>query len=197
MTVSDFFLHTPIWIAVAIILAGVGVLIWANRRQDRTVLRVGIAISAFGLLMGVHSLLVPSDRQKVQDRTRNICKAIEAQDWTQLGSLLDSDTTIAEQVFQKATVASGKDDVVAKTQGAVQDHGVKSITVLSCEATQTDTLITVALEVATTQDETQGRPATSSWTFDYQQIGSHWDLQTITLISVGNETGSQMVNPFR
>jgi hypothetical protein len=197
MTISDFFLHTPIWIAVVIVLAGIGVFVWANRRQDKTVLKIGIAISVIGLLLGVHAMLVPSDKQKLQDRTRNICKSIESQDWTQLGSLLDTDTAITEQVFAHTNVASGKDDVVAKTQGAVQEYGVKSITVLSCEAKQTDTLITVSLEVATTQDFTQDRPATSSWTFDYQRMGSRWDLQNIMLISVGNETGSQMVNPFK
>lgn len=189
----SFILHIPWWGAAAAALVGIALFISANRRLDKTLQRVGLAIFAVSVLVGGLSLLFPTDQQKMERRTKQLIKAVDKQDWNTLRTLLDDETALS---VASMPVVAGRDPIAGMMKMAYERYGVKSVWTLSTESTQKDTLITVTVEVVSEQDFTSGQPVTSSWQLDYEQFGEGWTLQKITLIHVGGDTGQQGFNPF-
>ncbi|MGD1277134.1 MAG: hypothetical protein ABR964_07925 [Tepidisphaeraceae bacterium] len=190
---TQYLLHTPWWVAGGIILVGLAVLYSGNRRQDKTLLRIGAALFALGLILGILGWLFPSDRQKVEKRTKEMVAAVNKGDWNSLRSLLDDQTAMDAASH---TVTAGREEILREMKMAYDKYGVKSAWVLSMQTRQTDTLITILLDVISTQEVTQDRPEVSHWQLDYEQFGNGWMLQKITLTSVGGDRGEQQFNPF-
>lgn len=190
---TQYLLHTPWWVAGGIVLVGLAVLYSANRRQDKTLLRIGAGLLALGLILGILGWLFPSDRQKMEKRTKAMVAAVDKHDWNALRSLLDDQTAIDAASH---TVTAGRDQILREMEIAYDKFGVKSAWVLGMQSKQTDTLITISLDVLSTQEVTQDRPEVSHWQLDYEQFGNGWVLQKITLLSVGGDRGEQQFNPF-
>jgi uncharacterized membrane protein YeiB len=188
----QFILHIPWWGAALATFVGIALWVSANRRQDKTLMRVSLAIVGVSLLLGVLGFLFPTDQQKMERRTKQMVKAVDKQDWNTLGSLLDDETALSRS---SQPITAGRDQVVGMIRSAYARYGVKSVWTMSTQSIQTQTLITVTIEVVSTQDMTSGQPVTSSWQLDYEQFGDGWTLQKITLIHVGGDTGDSF-DPF-
>jgi len=192
-TLTQYLLHTPWWVAGGIVLVGLALLYSANRRQDKTLLRIGAGLLVLGLILGMLGWLFPTDRQKMEKRTKEMVAAVDKHDWNALRSLLDDQTAIDAASH---TVTAGRDQIMREMETAYDKYGVKSAWVLSMQSKQTDTLITVWLDVVSTQEITQDRPEVSHWQLDYEQFGKGWTLQKITLTSIGGDREGQQFNPF-
>jgi hypothetical protein len=188
----QFILHTPWWGAALAAFVGIALWVSANRRQDKTLLRVSLTIIVVSLLLGIFGFLFPTDQQKMETRTKQMVKAVDKQDWNTLGLLLDDETALSRS---SQPIAAGRDQVVGMIKAAYERYGVKSVWTMSTQSIQTQTLITVTIEVVSTQDITSSQPVTSSWQLDYEQFGDGWTLQKITLIHVGGDTGDSF-DPF-
>jgi hypothetical protein len=188
---NELLFHSSWWLMACIAAGGIVAFIAGNRRLDKNLQRIGLAVLALAAILGLLRFFFPTARERMEIRSRAIVKAVDHQDWNALSSLLDPDTAVCSP---SRVLKGGRDQIVAATREVVDSLQVKSISVLSIESVQTETLITVSLEIYSVQEDTQGRPVTSSWQMEYEQSGNQWILQKITVLRVGNETGEDF-NP--
>jgi hypothetical protein len=188
---NELLFHSSWWLMACIAAGGIVAFVAGNRRLDKNLQRIGLAVLALAAILGLLRFFFPTARERMEIRSRAIVKAVDHQDWNALSSLLDPDTAVCSP---SRVLKGGRDQIVAATREVVDSLQVKSISVLSIESVQTETLITVSLEIYSVQEDTQGRPVTSSWQMEYEQSGNQWILQKITVLRVGNETGEDF-NP--
>jgi hypothetical protein len=192
---NELLFHTSWWILGAAALGGIALLLFGNRRTDKSIQRIGIAVVLLALLLGALRFFFPTPRERMEIRTKALIRAVDERDWTSVKSLLDQDTILSNRSH---TIAGGRDNIIALAQAACDHAGLKSATVIGIESQQTDTLVTVNVEVYSVQDATQDRPETSSWQMDFQQSGNDWILEKITALRIGSEDlggESQNYNP--
>ncbi|HEX4054669.1 MAG TPA: hypothetical protein VHX86_10430 [Tepidisphaeraceae bacterium] len=183
---SDFLFHAAWWMLAVAAGGGVVAFVVGSRRLDKKLQRLGIAlVLVAGVVAGLR-LIFPTDREKMEKRSRELVKAADAQDWNSLRVLLDADTSVS---YKSHLLAAGKDNIVRAVQAEWNRYTVKSVHIIGLESEQTETLITVSLEIYSTQDFTEGRPALTSWQLDYQESGDQWILEKITLVRVGQTNG--------
>jgi len=180
------------WLTIAGVAAlGLGLVYWANVRRSRNLFTAGAAAMAVACVLLAARLLIVTDRARCENRTVAIVAAASRADWTALGLLLDEHTVV--HTVGTESVA-GRRNIVAVVQDRSAAIGLKGVLVRGLESKQNQTLITVDLEAASTQDATEGNPLTSGWQFDYEQTGRDWTLDTITLIRLGNEPAQGIAN---
>jgi len=188
---NELLFHSSWWLMACIAAGGIVAFVAGNRRLDKNLQRIGLAVLALAAILGLLRFFFPTARERMENRSRAIVKAVDNKDWNGLSSLLDSDTAVCSP---SRVLKGGRDQIVAAARGVIDSQEVKSVSVLSIESVQTQTLITVSLEIYSVQEATQGRPVTSSWQMDYEQSGDQWILQKITVLRVENETGEDF-NP--
>ena len=190
---SELIFHEPWWLLGVVVVGGVVTFVVGNRRLDKMLQRMGIIVIALALLLAGLRFFFPTAKERMEIRTRQLVKAVDDRDWTALGKLLDPTTSVATR---SRVYKAGRDAIVALTRTDTELYNVRSVTIIGMDSTQADTLITVAIEVYSTQDPTQGRPETSSWQLDYEQSGDEWILGKITLLRLGSQNGPQEFNPL-
>jgi hypothetical protein len=189
---SELPFHTSWWILAAVV-GGIAAFVVGNRRLDKTLQRIGIAVTVAAVIFGVLRFLFPTSRERMEIRTRALVRAVDRKDWNALQSLLDADTAVCNRT---RVLVAGRDNIVQMTRGNCERFRVQSVSVLGIQSQQVDTDVTVSLEVYSEQDQTLGWPETSSWQLDYQQSADHWVLEKITLLRLGAEGGdTQNFNP--
>lgn len=180
------------WITIAgIALAGLGIVYWGNLRRSRNLLLTGLAAVVLACLLVAARTLIVTDRARCEKRTTAIVAAANREDWATFASLLDEHTVVHTVGSQSV---AGRKKIVSEVQEKYVGLGVKGVGVRSLESKQDQTLITVDLVVASTQDRTQDYPITTTWQFDYDQTGKDWTLDTITLIRLGNDAAQGLFN---
>ena len=193
---NELLFHTSWWVLAFTALGGIALFLFGNRRTDKAVMRIGIAVVAMALLLAALRFFFPTPRERMEIRTKAIVHAVDQKDWTALKSLLDPNTIISNRA---RTLVGGRDLIVSTVQSECDRFGVKSVSVLGIDSQQIDTTVTIDLEAYSTQDATQDRPQTSSWQFEYDQDGNNWILEKITVLRVGSQdltnSDSQNFNP--
>lgn len=192
MNFTDYLFNTPWWLPTAFAAVGVVVFHVANKRQETRVRTVGLAIACLGILLGVVSYLVDTDQEKAEDRTRAIVRAVGDKDWTALRSLLEKNTSVS--ILNGPTVYRGGEAIADRAQDAMDKYGVQSVTVTSLESRQDQTLITVSVDVLSTQAVVP--TIASRWEFDYLQSKDTWYLNEIRAIEIGRQQGQGMESMF-
>lgn len=188
---NELLFHSSWWLVACIAAGGIVGFIAGNRRLDKNLQRIGLAVLALAALLGFLRFFFPTPRERMEIRSRAIVKAVDHRDWEALRSLLDPDTAVCSP---SRVLKGGRDAIVSGTQAVVESFDVKSVSVIGIESVQTETLITVSLEIYSVQEDTQDRPVTSSWQMEYEQSGDQWILQKITALRVGTEGGEDF-NP--
>lgn len=188
-SISDLFLHMPWWMAALIIIGGVSLFFVGNRRMDKATQRIGLGLAALGALLILLHILFPSAQELMQRRTRQFVHAIDARDWSTAGQLLDADTVVGTA---SATLASGRDAILAAIRQACDQFGVHSVSIVRSSAERTETMITVSVDVMSNQEATQDRPIFSRLQFDYEQSGDDWVLEKIEVIAVGDQSNPNL-----
>jgi hypothetical protein len=191
---TDLLFSTPWWLPTAIILAGVFLFITGNARQMGGQRNAGLGLIGLAIVLILVSWLVETDRERVTRESRELVKSVEGRDWTKMRSLLDPRVSLG---ISSATIYSNREDLVKGAQAKAEQYGLKSVIITSLDAEQTQTIITVTLTVLTDQDATMGRPVTSSWQFEWEQLGKEWALYRITCLGIGSEKGPELGGRLR
>jgi hypothetical protein len=165
--------------------AGVAMFVWGDRRLDKALKRVGIALVLLAVVLAILHAIFPSQRERAEKRTRQIVRAIDQKDWNALRSLLDANTTLATTSH---LLAGGREAIISMTKNATETFGVKSLWISGLSSRQTDTLITVSAEVISNQEASLDRPVASGAQLDFQQYGDDWILEKITILRVQDQT---------
>jgi hypothetical protein len=185
---KELLFHTPWWLPTT--LAGIGVVLFitGNSRQETRVRLTGALLVLAAVLLTAVSYFVDTDLERAVRQTKSLIHAIEKRDWNTARSIMDARTNLS--VANAFTVYPNRDAILAGAADGVEHYGLKNVIITSTHAEQTDTLITVDIDVITEQ-EALGRPLPSGWRFEWQQSADGWYLARIINLRIGNATGDQ------
>jgi hypothetical protein len=183
---NELLFHSSWWLLACVAAGGVGFFIAGNRRLDKNLERLGLAIFTLAVLLALLRYFFPTARERMEIRTRGIVSAVDHRDWDKLSSLLDEDTAVCGPA---QVLKAGRTQIVAATKAAVDVYKLESLNIIGLDSNQTETVITVSIEVLSMHADTADHPITSSWQFQYQQSGDQWILQKITVLRIGSDTG--------
>lgn len=169
--ITDWLFDTPWWALVALIAVGTVIFLAGNRRQDRRIMSMGGALMFVGATLCLTSYFVDTDREKAEKRVRGIAAAVDQRDWNALHALLDPGTTLRSYL--------NRDQIVSGGQVTVERIGVKNVRLIRLESSQTDTLITVDVDVLSEQDRFPVGATPTSWRFTFEDLGTGWNLARI------------------
>lgn len=189
---NEWIFNAPWWLPSGIAVIGLIVLFTGLRRLEPKLRNAGAAILLFGVAWFLLSYFIETDIEKCEHRTRDIVAAVAKQDWNKLSTMLDADTSLViPQSRLPIGNSGGKEMIIAGAQVTASQVGLKSVHIISMEASRDQTVITVSFSAYSVQDATQDEPYPSSWQFTWQQRGKDWYLQEITPIKVGRENFGQ------
>jgi hypothetical protein len=188
---NELLFHSSWWLLACVAAGGIGVFIAGNRRLDKKLQRIGLTVFALAAILGFLRFFFPTPRERMENRSRAIIRAVDHHDWNGLRSLLDPATAVCSP---SQVLKGGRDQIVSAAEAAVDVLKVKSISIIGVDSVQTETLITISLEIYSVQEDSLDRPVTSSWQMEYEKSGDQWILQKITVLSIGSDTG-QDFNP--
>lgn len=175
---TNLLFDTPWWLPVVLAVAGVAMFISGNARQKLAVRNGGIAVLLLTIGLMAMSYFVDTDREMAIQRSRELVAAVDKQDWTRLSSLLDPRSS-----FNKY---GNREELTEGARRSAEQFGLKSASVLTIDAKQTDSLITVDLVGMSVQSATMDRPLNSVWQMDWQKSRDGWVLKEIRLLRIGN-----------
>jgi hypothetical protein len=168
---NDLLFDTPLWLLGFLVIVGAALFWSGNNRQDKTLKRLGLAVLLAGLVLGVLSYFIDTDKERAVRQTRQIVAAIERKDWDGFSKLLDARTHVL--------IYNNRDDIVQGAKVTADAIGLKALHVTGMEVEQKDTVINVDFNVLSEQERSMGRPVVTSWRFVYQNFGAGWKLDTI------------------
>jgi hypothetical protein len=181
------------WVALLIAVVGAWIFVLGNKRLDKTLRRIGAGVVLIALFLGLVGFFYLTPLQKAVARTKELIHDVDRQNWTDLAAQLDDDTVVQAG---PRVMAAGRDDCLNRLKSAYDRYGVKSVWILTVDGNQNESLVTVTTVVVSQQDYTGGQGVTSTWQLDFQQNGSRWILERITLLHVGGEDSQHPINPF-
>jgi hypothetical protein len=188
---NELLFHSSWWLLACVAAGGIGIFIAGNRRLDKNLQRIGLAVIALAAILGFLRFFFPTPRERMENRSRAIIRAVDQHDWDGLRKLLDLDTAVCSP---SQVLKGGRDAIVSAAQAAVDVLKVKSVSIIGIDSVQNETLITVSLEIYSVQEDSLDRPVTSSWQMEFEKSGDQWILQKITVLRIGSDTG-QDFNP--
>ena len=191
---ADLLFDTPWWLPT--LLAGVGIVLFfnGNRRQEAQVRNIGLALVAAAAVLLTVSYLVDTPLEKAVKETKRLVRAIEAQDWNTLRSILDPNTSVS--VMGAYQVYGTRDQIVDGAKRAYDRYGIKNVKIFSTDARRDDTLISINMTLLSDHDAIGGRTINTNWDFEWQQSGDDWHLVRIINQKIGNLRGDSAGQQF-
>jgi 4-amino-4-deoxy-L-arabinose transferase-like glycosyltransferase len=183
---QDLIFNTPWWLLLLLIGGGGYVWYTGNTRSEKSWKIGGIVLALLGITLAVTSWLVQTDKEYVGNRSRQIVAALDRRDWSALDGLLDPHTSL-EGVYKN------RDQIINGAKKTVDTIGLSSMSITSMDVKQTDTVITVDLNILSSQDLTLGRPTITSWRFDWENTGTGWKLVRIEPLPNGQISKEDIV----
>jgi hypothetical protein len=194
MTFTDYFFNTPWWLPAAIVVVGAVLFYTANKRQETRLRTIGLLVVFLGVAVAVVSYFVDTDLEKAEKQTRRIVDAFESKDWPAFRGLLHPNTSLT--ITNGETLYRGNDVIGAKAQQASDRYGFRAVNITGMDSRQDQTLITVSIDVISTQEVTMLRPITSTWEFDWLESADGWYLSEVRAVKIGQATGQGMESMF-
>jgi hypothetical protein len=190
---ADLLFDTPWWLPT--LLAGVGIVLFfnGNRRQEAQLRNIGLALAAAAAVLLTVSYLVDTPLEKAVKETSRLVRAIEAQDWNTLRSILDPNTSVS--VMGAYQVYGTRDQIVDGAKRAYDRYGIKNVKIFSTDARRDDTLISINMTLLSDHDAI-GRTINTNWDFEWQQSGDDWHLVRIINQKIGNLRGDRAGQQF-
>jgi hypothetical protein len=194
MNFTDYFFNTPWWLPAAILVVGAVLFYTANKRQETRLRTIGMLVVFLGVAVAVVSYFVDTDLERAEKQTRRIVDAFENKNWPAFRTLLHPNTSIS--IASGQTLYRGNEVIAAKAKEASDRHGFRAVNVLGMNSRQDQTLITVSIDVISTQETTMLRPINSTWEFDWLESADGWYLNEVRAVKIGQATGEGMESMF-
>jgi hypothetical protein len=192
---NDLLFDTPWWLLALIAIVGIVLSVSGNRRGNGKVMKAGMGVILLAIVLGLVSFLVETPKERALSQSRKLINSFEKQDWKAFESVLPPNVTVS-LLNSPDTIYSNRDKLVAGARNAQEQYHFQSMHVLSISADQADTLITVDMELISTQDFTMGRPITSALRFEWQEAADGWALERIIALKIANVPVDQVKPMF-
>ena len=192
---SDLLFDTPWWLPTLLLAAGVVLFITGNNRQIPRIRLAGVVVFLLAIALILVSYFVMTPRERALANTRKLVTSFVDRDWATFQSLLPEQVSLA-LLNHPDSIYSNRAKLVAGAKQAQEKYNFKAIHITGIDAVQTDTLITVSLDVISEQEVTMGRPFPSSWQFDWQETANGWLLVHITALKIANMPADQIRGDF-
>jgi hypothetical protein len=189
---NEILFHSSWWLLACVAAGGIALFVVGNRRLDKNIQRIALAVIAVTFLLGCLRFFFPTARERMENRSRAIVRAFDGKHWDTLKSLMDPDTVVSNR---SRVILGGRDSIMARAE-EVSDE-IKLVKVIGLESEQTETLIRVSLELYSVQAPSADRPATSTWQMDYEQSGDTWVLQSINALRFGADGSMDYIPELR
>lgn len=191
---TDLLFDAPWWLPTLLGGAGI-VLFWnGNRRGEARVRNAGLGLALAAALVITVSYLVDTVVEKAEKQSRALVRAVEQRDWPALTGILDPRTEL--KIMNGFTFYENRDEIVNGAMDAVERYGVKNLRILTSTAERADTLISVTMTLYSEHEATMGRPITTTWLMEWQEMGDTWSLARITFIKMGNLSADAAARHF-
>ena len=190
---SDLLFAVPWWLFVSLIVAGCVVFWSGNNRNQNGPRMVGLGLVVVALLLKGLSFFVETDKEKCVRQTHELVNSVVAGDWKKAESLMDPKVSMG---LVSATVYADRAALIKGAQDGCTTYGLKACHVMSIKATQTQSLITLNMNVVTEQDSTMGRPLPSNWEIEFERTESGWEIDRLTCLSIDDLNLDEMNRQF-
>ena len=104
---NDLLFDTPWWLMILLIGGGGYVWYTGNTRMEKPSKIAGIALAAVAVVLMLTSWLVVTDKEYVEQHTRQIVDTVNHRDWSKLESLLDPQTSLEGVYSNRAQIIDG------------------------------------------------------------------------------------------
>src|SRR5256885_7409777 len=152
---NDLLFETPWWLPTTIIAVGAILFYTANRRREVKLRTVGLGIVALGVVVALVSYFVDTPRERAIKGSRQLVQSVADRDWATVQSLLHPKASVAIANVP-STLYNDREQIVARAKEGAERYGLKSVTILSTDARQDQTLITVSMTLLSVQEYTLG-----------------------------------------
>jgi hypothetical protein len=169
---TDFFYDTPYWFLGLLIVAGIGLFLSGNARQESRLKVAALVTILLAIVLVLLSHFVDTDKEKVAKRTRQFVEAVAKKDTKTIDNLLHARASMLWMT---------KPDIVEKASTAVDDFHLTNLHVTSLDVDQPNpTEIEATLGVAThVETSGMGGDYPSSWLLTWEKTDRGWLLNNI------------------
>ena len=168
---------------------GVGLWVSGNKRTDKTLKHMGLAVLLLGVALGLVSYFVETKVERVTRQSRELVKTVVDRDWKKMESLLDPKVTLKVQGVPFGMHYGNRDKLLEGAKAAVERAGVGSATVTHIEVEDAGPLLTASLRIFSTHDRAGGTPTPSDWQITWEDTGQRWQATEVVLIQFGQLRG--------
>jgi hypothetical protein len=185
---ADLLFDTPWWLPTALVAIGLALFFTGNSRMNKGLRTAGLAVVLAGVLIGVVSYLVDTDKETVAKRARQLVQSAGQQDWTKVQTLMSPGV----QFNFEGRHYGDRDTLIQNASSTAKLIGLHDGTVTSLTPEQSGSEITTGMRIFTTQDKTSGTELPSDWKLTWKKEGGQWVVTEIRLIQVGQLGASEI-----
>jgi hypothetical protein len=188
--VRDLLFDTPWWLLMLIGVVAIALLVSGNARQNKPILRSGIFVLLFGIILAAVSYLVDTPREKVIKGTRALVNAAVRRDKATLNAELHPNAALAG--WKRQQIIDGAVDYADR-------FGLQSATITGMVVQEHPTMIVVSMRVLA---RFQGKnmpfdTVPTDWQLNWWEMpDGKWLLKDVTPMGGGNLNGNQMSKQY-
>jgi hypothetical protein len=190
---SDYLFDTPYWVLGVVGVVGIALLVSANARQDKRLRSVGLGLLGVAVLLGLLSVFVDTDKEKVNQRTRQLVTAIEKKDKATVERLLHPKARLGGRDGMT------KPEIVERTGTAIDQFNIKGIRITAMDTRPADAGDIEVILSATADMDLQvwsgGMP--SDWRLVWENTGTEWQLRDIIPMKIPTMDTGQLINRLK
>lgn len=164
----DWLYELPLWIPMGITGFGL-VLLWTGiQRLEKRVKYAGLGVVALGVVLGLLSWFLESDREIVTRQTKELVRAVNARDWAAMEKLLAPDATVAGMGDRK--------EILDLAREYCERYDLRNVRITGMEASEPKPTILVDMKIYA---EAEKSPI-GLWEFrlEWARNGKRWELKS-------------------
>jgi hypothetical protein len=180
----DLLFDTPWWLPTILAIVGVVLFVSGNRRQNNAARNTGIGFILATIALILVSYFVNTQKEKCVTQARALIQAVEKGDVPGMKRLLDANTAVNGTLV-------GPDRISAAAAAGAQAYQLSSLSVISTDVQQVQTVITVSMTVLAQSSSYQ--PTRVDVQFQWNESGGGWHLQDIDLTNIGGQNPDDLI----